>query len=87
MGQLTHANFILRLLPEVNTKQIGMVLQKYLYGISPVKHSTDSFIFIGFLQEDIQRRYPAFDIGMVDDDAILCNPYCMACQSRSIKRD
>ncbi len=53
--------------------------RQVLYGISPVKDSTDSFSFIGFLQKDIQRYYPAFHIGMLDDDAIFCNPYRLAC--------
>ncbi len=30
MGQLPRADFILGLLPEINAKQISMVIQKYL---------------------------------------------------------
>ena len=48
LGQLTGANFILSLLPEINIKQIGMVFQKYLLQRSGQLHK-----ILQFLRENI----------------------------------
>ena len=52
--------------------------RQILDGIAPVYDGTDSFGLIGFLQEDIQRCYPALNIDMVDCDTICFNSYRIA---------